>query len=509
MNGQLSEHPLAELLKEISEKGFPGALRLEHQRLKCVFYFESGKLVYAASNARNWRLREYLIGEGIASSEDLSKFGDRRPDLELGELLIEQGRLTRNQLNKLVTRQVCDVVRLGVPWTDGKWEFDSRSRLKEQINAEIDLPSLLLETSRLIPGDFVATRFRNPAEIITPTTFSGELPNLLPEEGFLLYRLEQPTSLPDVIALSGQEEGVALRLTYALALAGLLLRERWHNAFRSAPPKATPRKEETAHKTVEVVEETAKETEPSAKDDLEEFLTRISTATSHYRVLNVAHNASPFEVKSAYYELARRFHPDHYRQETDAALKSRIDSAFARVTQAYDVLSEPAPRANYDSKLDSQARAADFAKSAPKATEQEKTSEQSDTRDGKTDEAELRSNSEAAEEQFKQGFAAYQLGQLNVALGFLSAAARSKPDESRYRAYYGQALAKNANSKRLAESELQAAVKLDPTNPDYRVMLAELYIDLGFGVRARGEVDRALAKEPDHQKARELLAKLK
>lgn len=508
MNGQLSEHPLAELLKEISEKGFPGALRLENQRMKCVFYFDNGKLVYAASNARNLRLREYLIRQGVASEEEMTKLGDRRPDLEVGELLCKEQRLTRSELNRLVTKQVSDVVRLGVPWTEGTWEFDSRSRLKEKIEIDIDLPALLLEASRTIAAEFVANRFRNPAEIISPTTLPAELPNLLPEEGFLLYRLDRPVSLPEVIALSGQNERDALRLTYALSLAGLLLRERWHYAFRTEPPPP-PRKEEAISPPVTVTNERgSKEADP--KDDLEAFLKHINTATSHYQVLNVANDATSFEIKGAYYELARRFHPDHYRQERDTNLKSRIDSAFARVTQAYDVLSEPTPRANYDSKLDSQARAADFAESAPKATEkQDSEQHQDETSDQTNVKVEAKPNDEAAEEQFKQGFAAYQLGQLNVALGFLSAAARSKPDEGRYRAYYGQALAKNANSKHKAESELQAAVKLDPTNPDYRVMLAELYIDLGFGVRARGEVDRALAKAPNHQKARELLGKLK
>ena len=49
-----------------------------------------------------------------------------------------------------------------------------------------------------------------------------------------------------------------------------------------------------------------------------------------------------------------------------------------------------------------------------------------------------------------------------------------------YRAYYGRALAANQQTQRLAEAELQAAVKLDPANASYRVMLAELYRTLGF-----------------------------
>ena len=40
-------------------------------------------------------------------------------------------------------------------------------------------------------------------------------------------------------------------------------------------------------------------------------------------------------------------------------------------------------------------------------------------------------------------------------------------------------------------------------------MLAELYRDLGFALRARGEAERATAADPNNSKARELLRSLK
>ena len=52
MNGQLSEQPLAELIREISAKSLGGRLSLEHDRIKVVSYFENGTIVYAASNLR-------------------------------------------------------------------------------------------------------------------------------------------------------------------------------------------------------------------------------------------------------------------------------------------------------------------------------------------------------------------------------------------------------------------------------------------------------------------------
>ena len=42
MNGQLREHPLAELITEIAAKGFSGALRSARERAQAVVYFEAG-----------------------------------------------------------------------------------------------------------------------------------------------------------------------------------------------------------------------------------------------------------------------------------------------------------------------------------------------------------------------------------------------------------------------------------------------------------------------------------
>jgi len=55
----------------------------------------------------------------------------------------------------------------------------------------------------------------------------------------------------------------------------------------------------------------------------------------------------------------------------------------------------------------------------------------------------------------------------------------------------------------------EEAVKLDPNKAAYRVNLALAYADAGLGRRARGEIDRALALDPQSATAREAAQRIK
>jgi DnaJ-class molecular chaperone len=61
-----------------------------------------------------------------------------------------------------------------------------------------------------------------------------------------------------------------------------------------------------------------------------------------YRVLNVPREAGQAAIKAAYRELAKRLHPD--RNPGDA----RAEQRFKQVTQAYELLRDPAKRAKFD-----------------------------------------------------------------------------------------------------------------------------------------------------------------
>lgn len=246
-----------------------------------------------------------------------------------------------------------------------------------------------------------------------------------------------------------------------------------------------------------------RESQPAATEaDAETFLQRLRGASSYYDILGVGTEASAETLKSAYYELARRYHPDRFRK-MEPALVARVESAFARVTQAYDTLRDDGLRATYNAKLQARKKAPQVVDSTPAPQAEPIPTATTVPADAPLSAAERAAND------FNEGYAALEQGQIKVAAGLFASAARLMPKEARYRAYYGHMLATQENTRRTAEAEISAAIKLDPKNPEYRVMLAQLFRDLGFIVRARGEAERALGVDPNNRKARDLLRELK
>jgi tetratricopeptide (TPR) repeat protein len=505
MKGKLTDQPLAELIHEISEIGFSGTLRANHERIKLAIYFDKGRLVFAASNIRTLRLVEYLRKRNVVSEDELARIEENCSDLRIADQLTSNEVLSPEVANGLLAAVVGDTLRVGLLWTEGAWEFDERARLNETSQVSVDVKTLLREAAHRLPLKFVSHRFRNPGEVFSRVDDVNVAENLLPSESFILSRLDLPVPLSELVAVSGLRDLDAYRVIYGLTLSGSIKREYWQHAFRAdgrklgADKAGVNKPPSVAPADVAQTRWTAKQDEEA---DLEAFLLRVDRASNYYEVLDMPPTATTDEFKDAYYSLARRYHPDRFHLKSGTDLHARISSVFARITQAYETLTEPNARSAYDVTLE---RSRQYADAAPKLDTTVAT-------EAPLDEFELKTPAETelgqAEYNFREGFGALQQGRKDAAVSHLAIAARLVPNDARYRAYYGRALAAQEKTRRLAENEIQAAVKLQPANAAYRTMLAELYFELKFHRRAQTEVDRALALDPNNASALALQRKI-
>ncbi|MHC4563736.1 MAG: DnaJ domain-containing protein, partial [Planctomycetota bacterium] len=69
----------------------------------------------------------------------------------------------------------------------------------------------------------------------------------------------------------------------------------------------------------------------------------MATKRDYYEVLGVARSAGGEDIKRAYRKLALKLHPDNYKGD-----KAEGEAKFKEVSEAYEVLSDPAKRQTYD-----------------------------------------------------------------------------------------------------------------------------------------------------------------
>ena len=479
--GQLSERPLAELIREIIDADLSGAIRLSNGLAKIIVYFEKGRFLFATSNLRAHRLRE-VITRQVAIERQIDEFPALLSDEELGAALVDQNAISAEQLQEIRVAQVSDVLRVALLWTEGHWSFDRRVRVANDLRVSLDVERLLLESARHLPVAFTQTRVGvGAAKYAVMKMSDGTI--LSKTEEYILARVAHAgneVSSAD-LASKGLREDDSVRAIYALCVGGFLRASDYRNIL-SDTVKAAPK--------IEAVPPPEKTKAPDENSEISALFTRLYSAKTHYDVLDVGRAASANEIKNAYHDLARRFHPDRFHQSD---LRARVESAFARIGRAYETLSDEKRRHDYDKSLTSKRAPKPPPASAPRSTPSESQND---------------SDTARAESSFQLGNDALQRNQNEEAIRHLAEAAMLGPRVARYRAYYGLALMRDPSAKRTAENELQAALKIEPNNATFRVMLAEFYQQIGLRKRAENEATRALSVDPANKSARALLSNL-
>jgi hypothetical protein len=77
--------------------------------------------MYAACNVRTLRLGEYLLKAQIVTEDELLHLGARISDFQLIKTLIADNKMTRAQADQFQAKQVTDILRLALLWTEGTW----------------------------------------------------------------------------------------------------------------------------------------------------------------------------------------------------------------------------------------------------------------------------------------------------------------------------------------------------------------------------------------------------
>jgi len=506
LQGTLSEIGVAELIRDVYSSRSTGILHVKRDGVGKRIYVKKGNVVFANSDMEEDRLGEFLIRNGKINREafDAASEAMRRTGKRMGKALVELEAVKADELDELVRAQVHEIIFSVFDWDTGTYGFEILERpVEEDIIVELSTAELILEGVRRIGSiDSVRTALGATDRVLRHTEnplLLYQKMTLTPSEGFVLSRVDGATSVADIAAISPLGEEETLRCVYALVSAGVVelvaktgpLTSRVPSREKPPPASERPEAAPSAAPQKEPEAEGPSEAEKLILDDIAAKHASLETADL-YALLETSAGASDDELKKAYYAMAKKYHPDRHHLPQLREAQGLLEELFAKITDAYERLSDPAERRRYDGSRQEKQRtpAAKTTAKAPKESAAE---------------SEAVSSEVVAERQYQKALTHFDQMQYFDAIQCVRESVRMIPAEPRFRKLLARSLAKNPKWRKEAETHFLEALKHDEFDIECLIGLAEIYEAANLSTRAAKLYERVLAYDPDNAVAAERL----
>jgi len=153
LDGDLAHFFPSEVLQLLQLAQATGRLELARADERVDLYLERGRPVFARTTGLAVRAGEVLQHRGVVRPEVLARVLERQrlePRRRVGELLIEAGAASPEQVREAVHEVLRRIVYGVLMWREGRFTFvPSTSGVGEDIQIDLDLDRLILEGLRL------------------------------------------------------------------------------------------------------------------------------------------------------------------------------------------------------------------------------------------------------------------------------------------------------------------------------------------------------------------------
>jgi len=166
---------------------------------------------------------------------------------------------------------------------------------------------------------------------------------LTPAEGFLLSRIDGQTPLEELRLIGGLPPEEVDRCLERWVSAGIVVFE---DSGPSGDSEATEL--ERGESTGDGADGYEAGTDLSREEQQRILEFEASLGRSYHALLGVDLNADTRAIKRAYFKLSREFHPDRHFGRELGSFAQRLDTIFMKIVEAYELLSDPATRAEVE-----------------------------------------------------------------------------------------------------------------------------------------------------------------
>jgi hypothetical protein len=229
ISGQIDPKSFPFLVSDLHRNGATGSLKVEGPTYQKALYFRGGRVLFGSSNDPRDQLGAILIEEGRITPEQLedvnSKVGPGNP---LAKVLAETGFVSQRELSDAARAKVERILGDVLGYTSGTFEFEDGVLPKGAVDLKLATEKLVLTAVRRISDrTFVLRHLEGLDVVLKPSSGQPSVRNEVEAEtGGLLAQLDGQATLKEARGRTRLDDFEAAKIACALLFLGAVERVR-------------------------------------------------------------------------------------------------------------------------------------------------------------------------------------------------------------------------------------------------------------------------------------------
>jgi tetratricopeptide (TPR) repeat protein len=489
LRGHCTPPVLSEILRDLYLNERSGTLVISRSGVSKRVVLDRGMIAAATSSLEDERLAVFMVQRGLlppAAADVLKGVEDRR----VAETLLSRGAVSAEALSGAV-RELAQQILTGVfRWEELEYRFLDVEAAAWPVPTNVVISfELIIRALRSMAGfddiKQAIVRQERAVRLADDLYLPFDQLALMPNEGFLLSRIDGHTRPRDILALlPPAEEEPAARFLFGMLILNLA---QFH------PPIGV------GMLTCALLlrgDEEKRRREENERDEIRAFYQACCTGDAA-STLGVSEGASPDDIRKAYEQRKERYDIARYLRRVQVDLREELQIIEARLLEAFLALRAKALSVRHAPGADEAA-----AESAVNVMRKEltKTEKQSDADNRR----------QLSDQYFTRAREYWKMGDMYNCIRYCEFALSHHDGDAALQSLLGQALARNPDHRwqRRAEAALVRATELEPFNPQHFVQLGDFYRSHNMLSKARKQFEKALQILPSHVEAQQALKSL-
>ncbi len=228
LSGTFDTVSLSGVLQLLCTEKLSGILRATNNKEEFQLFISDGSIIYASESKKEDRLGSYLRRKGIMDELQLRECLSeaRKKKQALGKIVVDKGFITLEMLEKVIYKQVEDIMFYLFLWEKGTFEFRmSKLNLQWMVVTKLSIMELVLSASRRADEMVILKeKLPDPNKKLKITKKSPTKEDNLSSQERLIYALviDGDRSIRQIIMKSGYDDQAVYKAVDALLTKGII-----------------------------------------------------------------------------------------------------------------------------------------------------------------------------------------------------------------------------------------------------------------------------------------------